>query len=221
MPERSSESNEEITSSRPRRRLAAIIALVAAVVIVAAILGVLAGRLFSQRQTVNDEARRVDEYLGLAPRTGLTGELELQVAPLGLAIKAGRPAKLELTLTNRSRKRMFLNNWFTPVPSFFDTNQFPFKVKMYVSGRPARYKGGVILLPQHTRKDFFALRPGKSKTIDMDISRGPGRDAWDMSAPGVYTAEIWYQTYLTGRYIGVRAWTGMTNHVVVPITVTK
>ena len=195
--------------------------LVTVVVMIAAVLGVLAGRLVSKRRAVADEARRVDEYLGLGPRTGLTGDLELQVAPLSLTIRAGQPARIRLTLINRSNKPMLLNNWLSPVPSYFETNQYPIKVKMTFHGQLAPYRGGVVLMPPHARKDFFVLPPGASKEIEFDVSRGMGRESWDMSRPGVYHAEIWYETYLSGRYIGVRAWTGMTNHVVVPITVTK
>ena len=222
MPENNRESNAERTKPpRSRARVAAMIGIALVIVIVAAVLGILAGRWFVHRHAVAEEARRVDEYLGLGPRTGMTGDLELQVIPLSLTVRSGQPAKVKLALINHTQRTMRLNGWLTPAPSFFDSNQFPFRTKMSVSGRGVMYKGGVILPPPHTKRDFFLLRPGETRTIEMDVSRGPERGAWDISRPGVYTAEIWYQTYLSGRWIGVNAWTGMTNHVIVRITVTR
>ena len=222
MPENNRESNAEQTKPpRSRARFAALIGIALVIVIVAAVLGIKTARWITQRRAVAEEGRRVDEYLGLGARTGMTGDLELQVNPLSLTIRSGQPAKVRLALINHTRKAMRLNSWLTPAPSFFDSNQFPFRIKMSAAGRAVTYNGGVSLPPPHTRKDFFVLRPGEARTIEMDVSHGPEGGVWDISRPGVYAAEIWYQTYVTGRWIGVNAWTGMTNHVIVRITVTR
>ena len=77
-----------------------------------------------------------------------------------------------------------------------------------------------VLRTAAQKQDFRKLGPGRSLDITVgDLSEPARIGVWDMSSPGVYNVEIWYETYLTGRYIGVHAWTGMTNHVVVQVTV--
>jgi len=190
------------------------------VMIVAAVTGIRTGNWIVHRRAVADEARRVDEYVGLGERTGLTGELELQVEPRSMTIAAGQPIKIELTLINKTPKTILLNSWFWEAPAEFRSNQLPFKVIVTRSGKTVGFRGNVPLFPPHTKRDFRELGPGQSLPIEVaDLSKTPRIGTWDMSSPGVYRVEIWYETYLTGRYIGVHAWTGMTNHVVVQVTV--
>lgn len=213
MPNRNNESH----SARKYPWTTIVIALL--VIIVAAVSGVIAGNAIIRNRTAAAESARIDEYLGLGERTGLTGDVDLQVSPMSLSVQSGKLANVKLTLVNRTSRSLKMNGWLSPAPESFRNNQLPFKVKITRNGRPVRYAGNAILFPPHTKKDFFALRPGQSKQITMDVSRGAADGKWEMSAPGNYTAEIWYETYLTGKQIGVKAWTGMTNHVVVRVTV--
>lgn len=201
---------------RPRR-IGLILFLL--VLVAAGVGGVLVGDWWVDRRATLEESRRVDEYQGLGERTGLTGELALLVEPMSLSVYPGQPVKVNLTLTNKGTRAIMLNGWFTPTQADLESNQLPFKVRVSKSGQRVRYLGSAVLFPPHTKKDFFRLRPGESKTIPMDLSRGAGDGRWDMSTPGVYTVEVWYETYLSGRYIGVKAWTGLTNHVIVQVTV--
>lgn len=197
------------------------VVLIAFVVIAAALGGIITGNWLLGRRAAAVESARLDEYVGLGARTGLTGELDLQVIPRTLSVKSRQPATVQLVLTNKSAKPMVLNAWLNPAPASFQSNQIPFKVKITKNGRPVGYAGNAVLFPAHTKKDFLTLQPGQSKQIDFDLTRTVGDGKWQMFAPGVYAAEIWYETYLTGKYIGVHAWTGMTNHVVVRVTVTR
>jgi hypothetical protein len=192
------------------------------VIVVAAVAGIRAGNWIVHRRAVADEARRVDEYVGLGERTGLTGELELQVEPRSVTIAAGQPIKIELTLINKTPKPMMLNSWFSEAPAEFRSNQVPFKVIVTKAGKTVAFRGNIPLFPPHEKRDFRRFGPGKSLAITVaDLSRPARIGTWDMSTPGVYSIEIWYETYLTGRHIGVNAWTGMTNHVVVQVTVKR
>ena len=177
-------------------------------------------RLADRRASLEDEIR-MDEYLGLGTRTGLTTEVALLVDPLSLTVRPGRQVKVNLTLVNRSRRKVKLNGWLTPAPADFESNQLPFKVIVTREGSRVGYRGNAVLFPPHTKKDFFTLRPGGRRVIPVDLSRGPNNGRWDMSATGDYTFEVWYESYLTGRYVGVRhgGLTGMTNHVIVKVTV--
>ena len=181
--------------------------------------GIYAGNAFSRRSATARDAARLDEYIGLGEHTAMTGELDLQVGSTTITTSSGKPAKVMLTLTNKTSRPMALNSWLAPAPETFQSNQLPIKVRITRNGKPVRFVGNSLLYPPHTKKDFFVLKPGKSKRFAVDVSRGPKEGAWDMAKPGAYTAEIWYETYLTGRYIGVHAWTGMTNHVIVKVAV--
>ena len=197
--------------------------LVLLVLVIAAAAGVFFGNRcadrWAQRRAATERLRRMDESVGLGPRTGLTGELELQVSSVKLAVYPGRPINIRLTLTNRTSKPMILNGWLTPAPVGLDSNQLPFKLVVSRAGQKVAFRGNAVLFPPHAKKDFFKLDPGQSREIPMELPRCPGIGGWDMSAPGDYSIEIWYETYLTGKYVGVDAWTGMTNHVVVQVTV--
>ena len=193
--------------------------LIIAGLIVTAVLGVMAGNWWADRHASSDKLIRMDEYVGLGPRTGLTGEVELLVQPTSLMIESGQPVNINLTLINRTKKTLVMNGWLVPTPSEFKNNQFPIKIVCSQNRRGVPYRGNITLLPPHKKKDFFNLQPGERKTVTFDLSRGPGDGRWDAAAPGVYTFEVWYETYLTGRYIGVDAWTGMTNHAIVLVTV--
>ena len=192
------------------------------VIVVAAVAGIRAGNWMVHRRAVADEARRIDEYVGLGERTGLTGDLELQVEPRSMTIAVGQPIKINLTLINKTPKPMMLNSWFVEAPAEFRSNQLPFKVIVTKSGKTVGFRGNVPLSPPHEKQDFRRLGPGESLAITVgDLSKPSRIGTWDMSSPGVYNVEIWYETYLSGHYIGVHAWTGMTNHVVVQVTVTR
>lgn len=193
--------------------------LILLVVLTALVGGILTGNWIAERHKVPADRQRMDEYLGFGERTSLTGQVTLQVDPRSLSITAGQPAKVKLTLTNKGKSPVRLNDWLEPAPASLLSNQFPFKVNVTKDGRRVRYQGNYVLPLPHTRKDFFALSPGKSKDILVDLSVGAGNGRWDMSSPGIYTVEVWYETYLTGRYIDVDAWTGTTNHVIVQISV--
>ena len=213
--------NEE-ERQRPRgegRRRRHRLGLMLLVVVVAGVVGILAGDWLADTRAALEERRRVDEYLGLGEHTGLAGEVELLVDPMSTTVRAGEPVKVSLILKNKGDRTVTLNGWLAPAPADFESNQLPFKTIVSKSERKVAYHGNAILYPPHTKKDVFALPPGESKTIAMDVSRCADGGRWDMSSPGVYVVELWYETYLTGRYLGVNAWTGMTNHVIVRVTV--
>lgn len=161
----------------------------------------------------------MDEYTGLGDRTGIAGDLALFVQPMRLSIKPGQPVKVRLVLTNKGKRPMFLSKRLSPAPAAYESNQLPLKVTVTRNGLPVEYRGDPVLYPPHTKRDFFRLDPGRSRHLTVDLSAGPQGGRWDMSAPGEYVVEAWYETYLTGRYIGVNAWTGMSNHVVLQVTV--
>ena len=183
--------------------------------------GIWTGNRLADRRAALEDEIRMDEYLGLGTRTGLTTDVALLVDPLSLTVRPNQQVKVNLTLVNRGRRKVRLNGWLTPAPAGFESNQLPFKVIVTSNGRRVRYRGNAVLFPPHTKKDFFTLRPGERRVIPVDLSRGPNNGRWDISAPGDYTFEVWYETYLTGRYIGVRhgVLTGMTNHVIVKVAV--
>lgn len=182
--------------------------------------GVMTGNWWAETRGGSEEDRRLDEYLGLGERTGFTGDLQLRVEPVMLTVRPGDPIVVNLILVNEGDRTLVINKWFTPAPAHFDSNQLPFKVKVTSGTESVHYVGNAVLLPPHTKDDFVRLRPGERKEIPTDLSTGPQGGRWELTAPGVYLIEVWYETYLTGRYIGVKAWTGMTNHVVVQVTVT-
>jgi hypothetical protein len=192
--------------------------LIIAVLVIGGIGGVWTGNWLASRRPDPRQIQR-DEYVGLGTRTGLVGDLSLSVHPVSVTIRSGEPIRVRLTLTNNGEKTILLNSWFTPAPAEFGNNQLPFKVKVTRNGAPVPYIGDAVLFPPHTKKDFLKLRPGEKRVVSVDLSRGPHGGRWDLSAPGNYTFEVWYETYLTGRYIGVKAWTGMTNHVIVNVVV--
>lgn len=197
--------------------------LILLVLVIAGVAGVWTGNKLADKRAVtnkqNNEARRLDEDLGLGQRSGLTGDLDLKVDQIKLTVDSGKPVKVVLTLTNKTRKLLMLNDWFTPAPADFKSNQLPFKVIVSKAGRKVPFLGNAIIYPPHTKKDFLKIEPGKSKSIPVELSRYPGIGRWDMTASGNYTIELWYETYLTGKYVGVNAWTGMTNHVIMQVTV--
>lgn len=196
-----------------------IFVLIAVLLAATAIGGVLAGNYLSRRNAVQAEGRRVDEYQGLGDRTGLTGEVTLLVKPLSITVESGDRFSVSLILTNKTSRTLLLNDWFTPAPAKFGSNQLPIKMIVRRSGQEVEFLGQPRLLPPHTRKDFMALAARESKTFPVEVTTAGGTGRWDMAEPGNYSVELWYETYLSGRYIGVKAWNGMTNHVVVQVTV--
>ena len=196
-----------------------IFVLIAILLVAVGIGGVLVGNWLSRRNAVREEGRRVDEYEGLGDRTGLTGEVTLLVNPISLTVESGDKFSVSLTLTNKTSRTLLLNDWFTPAPAKFRSNQLPIKMVVRKSGKEVQFFGQPKLFPLHTKKDFMALEPGASKTFSIEVTTSGGAGRWDMAQPGVYTVEIWYETYLSGKYIGVKVWNGMTNHVVVQVTV--
>lgn len=193
--------------------------LVIILLVIAAGAGILTGNWLSNTHKSSEDLAHLDEYIGVGKRTAIPGDLELTVNPVTLSVNHDDPIRVTLKLTNHSKQSMLLNNWFTPAPSDLRSNQMPFKVIVRGNGRNANYRGTMNILPPHKSGDFQTLDAGKSIDIPMELSQGSSAKGWDMSTPGLYSAEIWYETYLTGKYIGVNAWTGLTNHVVVQITV--
>jgi hypothetical protein len=187
--------------------------------VAAAFAGILTGGWLINRNNNAEKLMNLDEYVGLAQRTGLTGELSLSLNPVEIAINPSEPLRLNLSLTNSGSKSLVLNNWLTPAPAELRSNQLPFKVIVTRDGHPIHYNGTMSVLPPHRSNDFLILKPGQSQSIPMEISRGTGGRGWNMSVPGSYRVEVWYETYLTGKYIGMKAWSGMTNHVVAQVTV--
>lgn len=189
------------------------------VAVAAAVAGVAAGNWMMDKLAAREAKQQTDEYVGLAERTGMTGDLELLVSPLHVTVYPGEPVKADLTLVNRGRRTLMLNGWLTPVPANMGNNQFPLKVRVSGDSQPAEYRGNYVLFPPHKKRDFFPLEPMGRKTFTADLSSGPNNGRWILTTPGEYKIEAWYETYLTGRYAGVKAWTGMTNHVVVGVSV--
>lgn len=204
-------------STESPSRLRMRIALILLVLVIAAASGVMTGRWVVRGQDSPEDLIRMDEYLGLGERTGLAGKLLLRAEPSEYTVNADVPIRIKLVLTNSGKRSLTLNSWFQPAPADLRSNQLPIKVKIFKEGNKLPYHGNALLLTPHTKKDFFTLGPGKSRDIYVDLRSGS--NTWDMASPGLYTAEIWYETYLTGKYVGVDAWTGMTNHVVVQIQV--
>lgn len=195
--------------------------VVATILLIGAIGGIVVGMLLSRPDAKEEKLRRIDEYTGLGERTGLTGDLALTVDPVSLKVVPGRPIRVRLTLENRTFRTLVLNGWLSPAPADLNISQLPFKVRVTAGGRPVPFLGSPVLYPPHEKKDFFKLRPGERKTISVDLAGYPGIGRWDLSAPGDYIFEVWHETYLTGRYIGVQAWTGSTNHVLVQATILR
>jgi hypothetical protein len=183
--------------------------------LLAAFAGIYTGNRLSDRISAKNDQVYIDEYTGLGARTGLTGELELAVNPVKISTHKGQPARVEITITNSSRKNILLNGWLKPMPANFNSNQFPVKVSIKRAGKPMERKGSLDIMPAHAKKDFITLRPGESRSFTVDLT-GFG---FNLSKPGLYSAEFWYETYLSGRYAGVKAWTGMTNHAIVQLIV--
>lgn len=207
--------NGRANRKQPRDSILAVVL----VLVVAIIAGIMVGNWISWKRSSQDRLAVLDEYNGLGPRTGLTGDVSLTVTPVSMTIHYGEPVKVELVLTNRTNRTLLLNGWLTPIPATLGNNQYPIRVMVSTHGSSVQYTGNAILSPPHKAKDFFSLAPGASRKISVDLSLGAGGGRWNIGSPGVYHFDVWYQTYLTGRYIGVKAWTGMTNHVVVTATV--
>lgn len=196
----------------------------AAVIIIAAAAGLLAGNWVSARMDAaareREKLAEIDEYQGLAERSGITGDLTLEVRPASQTVVAGAPIKLTVRLTNRSRRTLILNSWIDPYPAMLGSNQLPLKVDIRLGRQTVSYHGDSVVLPMHEKKDFLRLGPGETRSTAIDLMKPAlGRGRWDMSAPGTYEVALWYETYLSGKWIGVRAWTGMTNPYVVQVTV--
>jgi hypothetical protein len=189
--------------------------IVLPILLLAVFAGIYTGNRLSDRLSAKNNQLYVDEYTGLGARTGLTGELKLSVTPMKLSARLGEPAQVEITITNRGKKSIRLNGWMKPLPSSFNSNQFPVRVLMKYEGRPMEHKGSLKVMPAHLKKDFLTLKPYESHSFTVDLTKL----GWNLSKPGAYSAEFWYETYLSGRYAGVKAWTGMTNHAIVQLTV--
>lgn len=197
--------------------------IMAAVVVVAALAGLLAGNRVSDRLDIRARERQklaqIDEYQGLAQRSGISGDVLLDVHPATQTIASGSPARLRVRLSNRSPHRLILNSWVEPYPALLASNQLPLKIDIKLRNQRISYHGDAVLRPLHDKKDFLALRPGESRSFAVDLSKPAGRGRWDMSEPGIYEVAVWYESYLSGKWIGVKAWTGMTNPVVVQVVV--
>ncbi|MBP6963370.1 MAG: hypothetical protein KBC96_03080 [Armatimonadetes bacterium] len=197
--------------------------LMAVVVLVAAVAGWLASLWVSARLDAGaDERRRmaeVDEYEGLGERSGIKNDLVLDVRPAAQSVASGAPIGLTVLLTNRGSRSIMLSSWVEPYPAILASNQLPLKVDIKRGGERTTYHGDAAVMPLHRKGDFLSVRPGETKSFAVEINKPGARGRWDMSAPGTYEIALWYETYLSGKYAGVRAWTGMTNPVVVTATV--
>lgn len=207
------EPGRESDGRQRSRRI--LIFLIVLMFLAASIGGILTGKWLVGKRSAADRYRLIDEYQGLGERTGLTGELGLSVNPVRLNAYVNQPIMVELILTNNSKKNMTLNGWLTPAPASFNSNQLPLKVLVTKNGRNVGFHGNMVLFPPHEKDDFFTLGPGERKSIHTNLLLGPGNGKWDVSVPGVYNMEIWYESYLTRIYAGSDAWTGMSNHVIV------
>lgn len=197
--------------------------LIGVILLIAALAGVLAGSWLSSRWAARtaeaDELRRLDEYQGLAERSGIRKDLVLDVQPAVQTVDRGRPIRLTVRLTNRGERKLTVNSWLWAYPAGLGSNQLPLKMDVRRAGESVRYRGDAVVLPLHAKKDFFVLGPGEHKTTTIDLLNPGGRGHWEMSTPGTYQVAIWYETYLSGKWIGVKAWTGMTNPMVVQVVV--
>jgi hypothetical protein len=191
---------------------------------ITAVAGLLAGNWVSARMDAHareqEKLAEIDEYQGLAQRSGITGDLALHVEPASQTVLLGAPINLTVRLTNRSKRRLMLNSWIEPYPAMLGSNQLPLKVDIRLQRQAVSYHGDSVILPLHKKSDFAPLNSGKSKSVVIDLMKpASGRGRWDMSAPGTYEVALWYETYLSGKWAGVNAWTGMTNPYVVQVTV--
>ena len=208
-----------MTTHAEKRHNPLVFVLIAVILLAAGVGGILVGNRLSNRSAIQEEGRRVDEYEGLGERTGLTGEVTLLVRPTSVTTESGDRFSVSLTLTNKTSGALLLNDWLTPAPAEFNSNQLPIKMIVSRSGHKVEFLGQPRLLPPHTRRDFIALKPGESKTFSVEVTTSGGMGRWEMAEPGDYSVEMWYETYLSGKYIGVKAWNGMTNHVIVKVAV--
>ncbi len=195
------------------------LALLAIVIVIACIAGIYTGNSLSNRYNESLKQRDIDEIIGLGERTGMSGDLALQVNPVNIKVKAGDPINIELALKNNTKKSIKLNNRLIPAPAYYKSNQLPIKQIVKLNGKQIAYKGNIVIYSPQTKKDFITLKPGETYKTTIDVRYGPEKGFWNMLTPGVYTIELWYETYLTGKYIGIKAWTGMTNHVVIKATI--
>jgi len=176
--------------------------------------------LFSRGSGLSPEDERwIDEYHGLAERTDQSRRLGLSVEPSKIVVRVGQPIIVKVRLVNKSKKSLVLNSWLRPYPDYLKSNQFPLKISVERNGEPLFCRGNPEVRPPHTRKDFFILEPGASKEINFDLTSRHGSIVWDFSEPGRYVVSVWYESYLTGRAIGVKAFTGKTNVARTAITV--
>ena len=166
-----------------------------------------------------EDVRWIDEYQGLGQRTGVSRELVISGEPSAMSVRARKPIRVRVRLTNRGRRTLILNSWLRPYPAYLESNQLPLKVSIAKDGRALTCRGNAEMLPPHTKTDFFRLGSGRSRDVTFDLATTRGSTVWDLTQPGEYDVRIWYETYLTGRSIGVKAWTGVTNAALVRITV--
>lgn len=195
--------------------------LALAITVTALLLGSRVGEWFSDRRMNYESENRVDEYVGLGKRTGLTGQLTLDVTPREITVKSGDPIKVDVTFKNNSPNDILLSKELAPVPSYWDSSQFPLKLKITRNGKEITHSGNIVLLAEQDRNDFFTISGKQNKTVEVDLSQGPKGGKWNNTRPGTYRYEIWYETYRSGRAIGIKAWTGMTNHAVINVEVLR
>lgn len=186
---------------------------------ISCIAGIYTGNAILDRRNEAAKQQNIDETIGLGEHTGITGELLLYVDPVKVVIRRGQPAFVTLTLKNNTKKDILINGWLILAPARFGSNQLPLKQTIRLGGKDVDYKGSITLYPPHKKDDFIKLKPGKEYKFKLDITKGAGNGEWKITRPGIYEVELWYETYLTGKYSGVNAWTGMTNHVVVKLQV--
>jgi len=214
---RRTEENSRSSADNRRGRIRAIIFLI--VLAFGAAAGYMTGNWLANNRKSAEDLARLDESVGIGKRTGIPGSVTASVSQTRMSVNSGSPVTIKLTLTNKGNEPTVLNKWFDPTPAAFHSNQFPIKVIVRLNGRDVDYRSTLEVMPPHTKNDFITLAP--SQSIDVPLMIYPGRTGggWNMAAPGSYTVEIWYETYLSGKYVGVNAWTGMTNHVVVNVEV--
>lgn len=169
----------------------------------------------------SEDEQWIDEYQGLAPRTDRSDQLFLSIEPSSAVVRVGQPIVLKVRITNKGSKPLVLNSWLEPYPACFKSNQFPLKVSVVRDGQELACRGNAELRPFHTKKDFFDLKPGESREVRFDLTSRKRSFVWDFARPGNYRVSVWYESYLTGRPIGVRAFTGKSNTATVNILVER
>jgi peptidyl-Lys metalloendopeptidase len=97
--------------------------------------------------------------------------------PLRVGIYSVGENKVEVVLTNASRKNLRIPHWQLPSAARI-SNLF----QISRDGQPVQYEGALVKRGAPTAEDFVVIRPGRSHRAVVDLST-----LYDMSAGGFYT----------------------------------